>query len=131
MGGLKPKGALASKIEGRKANVVVCGLGYVGLPLAVAIADAGHRVVGLALDTAKASMVNRGRTDLEDVDGGLLASLVKAGRLSASSDYEAAADADVAVVAVPTPIDEHRVPDLSAVRGAASSLAAAIPAGCP
>ena len=50
--------------------------------------------------------------------------------MSASSDYQAAADADVAVVAVPTPIDEHRVPDLSAVRGAASSLAAAIPAGC-
>ncbi len=124
------KAALASKIEGRHANVVVVGLGYVGLPLAVAIADAGHRVVGIDLDTAKASMVNRGRTDLEDVDGRLLASLVKAGKLSASSDYEAAADADVAVVAVPTPIDEHRVPDLSAVRAAASSLAAAIPAGC-
>src|SRR3984893_7569026 len=122
------KAALASKIEGRQANVVVVGLGYVGLPLAVAIAEAGHRVVGIDLDTAKASMVNRGRTDLEDVDGRLLAALVEAGRLSASSDYEAGADADVAVVAVPTPSDEHRVPDLSAVRGAASSFAAAIPA---
>src|SRR4030088_2522920 len=104
------KAALASKIEGRHARVVVIGLGYVGLPLAVAIAGAGPRVVGIALDAGKVSLVTRGRTDLEDVDGRLLASLVKAGRLSASSDYQAAADADVAVVAVPTPIDEHRGP---------------------
>jgi UDP-N-acetyl-D-glucosamine dehydrogenase len=122
--------ALASKIEKRRAKVVVVGLGYVGLPLAVAIAGAGHRVVGIDLNPAKVSLVNQGRCDIDDVDPALLKSLVASGHLSASSDYRSAADADVAVVAVPTPIDEHRVPDLMFVRAAAEGLAGAVPAGC-
>jgi UDP-N-acetyl-D-glucosamine dehydrogenase len=124
------KAELAAKIENRQAKVVVVGLGYVGLPLAVAIAGAGHKVVGIDLNPAKVSLVNQGRCDIEDVDVSVLESLVTSGRLSASSDYQAAADADIAVVAVPTPIDEHRVPDLTAVRGAAEALAASVPAGC-
>ena len=121
--------ALLDKIEARKATVAIVGLGYVGLPLAVAIARAGHTVVGLDLDARRVEAVNSGRSYIEDVSDLSLADLIALGRLSASSEYSAAADADVAVIAVPTPIDEYRIPNLSYVASAATSLGDTMKAG--
>jgi UDP-N-acetyl-D-glucosamine dehydrogenase len=123
------KVALLDKIESRKAVIAIVGLGYVGLPLAVAIARAGHTVVGLDLDAGRVQAVNVGKSYIEDVSDQSLSDLIALGRLTAASDYAAVREADVAIIAVPTPIDEYRTPNLTYVASAAKSLAEVMKAG--
>ncbi len=116
------KQELLRKLESRTSAVAVIGLGYVGLPLAVAIARAGHRVVGIDFDAQRVAAINAGHSYIEDVSDVSIADLVALQRLRAVADYSAATDVDVAVIAVPTPIDGYRMPDLSYVRSAAERL---------
>ncbi len=115
--------ALRQRLEARRASVAVIGLGYVGLPLAVAAAEAGHTVVGVDLSNRKVGEINAGISSIEDIPSEAVQRLVSAGRLRATTDYSELTEVDVAVIAVPTPIDEYRVPDLSFVKAAAESLA--------
>ncbi len=115
--------ALRERLVGKRASVAVIGLGYVGLPLAAAAADVGHTVVGVDVSRRRVDEINAGTSTIDDVPSEVVRRLVKAGRLRATSDYSALADVDVAVIAVPTPIDEYRVPDLSFVKEAAQALA--------
>jgi UDP-N-acetyl-D-glucosamine dehydrogenase len=117
------KQRLLEKLNQRSASVAVVGLGYVGLPLACAFAEAGHRVIGIDLSIEKVEGIMAGRSHIEDVPPSQVRRLVEDGRLRAFADFEAARNADVVVIAVPTPIDEYRVPDLQYVRSAALSLA--------
>ncbi|HET7421369.1 MAG TPA: nucleotide sugar dehydrogenase [Candidatus Dormibacteraeota bacterium] len=121
--------SLVDKLHDRKATVAVVGLGYVGLPLACALAEAGHTVIGIDADTRKVDGINQGRSHIEDIPAQQVETLVKGGRLTATTDYEAARVCDAAIIAVPTPIDEFRVPDLTFVRSASHSLAAVMPKG--
>jgi UDP-N-acetyl-D-glucosamine dehydrogenase len=123
MGSVEPAAALRKRLESRQASVAVIGLGYVGLPLAVAAAEAGHKVVGVDVSQHRVGQINAGISSIEDVPSEVVQHLVAAGRLRATSDYAELADVDVAVIAVPTPIDEYRVPDLSFVKAAAEALA--------
>ena len=123
------KRQLLDKIEGRKASVAVVGLGYVGLPLAVAIARAGHIVLGIDLDPARVESINSGHSYIEDVTDTSIRDLIALGRFSVSSEYSRAVACDVAVIAVPTPIDEYRIPNLSYVSSAAHSLAETLKPG--
>jgi UDP-N-acetyl-D-glucosamine dehydrogenase len=104
-------------------TVGVVGLGYVGLPLALAFARAGLRVVGLDVDTEKIEMLNAGRGYLKHVDTGDLSELAKAGSFRASSTFADAATCDAVVICVPTPLNRHREPDLSYVLQTGRSLA--------
>jgi UDP-N-acetyl-D-glucosamine dehydrogenase len=123
------KRLLIDKIEAGKASVAVVGLGYVGLPLAVAIARAGHTVLGIDLDPGRVESISSGRSYIEDVTDTSIRDLIALGRLSVSSDYSRAAACDIAVIAVPTPIDEYRIPNLSYVSSAARSLAETLQPG--
>jgi UDP-N-acetyl-D-glucosamine dehydrogenase len=114
---------LIGRLRDGTARIGVVGLGYVGLPLAVAIAQSGHRVTGIDLNPALVEGVGAGRSHIEDIEGERVASLVASGHLSATSDYSSTRDLDAVVIAVPTPIDVHRVPDLSYVKEAAARLA--------
>ncbi|MBJ7599387.1 MAG: UDP-N-acetyl-D-glucosamine dehydrogenase [Candidatus Nephthysia bennettiae] len=121
--------ALRDRLEARRGSVAVIGLGYVGLPLAVAIAEAGFAVVGIDANRQRVELVNSGRSHIGDISDHVLAGLVESGKLSASTSYGSVTEADVAVIAVPTPIDEHRTPDLSFVRAAVDSVAEVISRG--
>ena len=114
---------LRERLEGRSASVAVIGLGYVGLPLAAAAAQAGHSVIGVDLSQRRVQDVNAGISTIQDVPSDVVRRLVSTGRLRATRDYSELKDVDVAVIAVPTPIDEYRVPDLSYVKGAVEALA--------
>lgn len=127
-----PKGyreELLEKLDQRTATVVVVGLGYVGLPLACALADAGHRVIGIDVSIEKVDGVNAGLSHVEDVPPSQVKRLVAERRFRATNDYDAARSADVVIIAVPTPIDEYRVPDLTSVRSASLSLATVVSRG--
>lgn len=115
--------ALADLIAGRQATVAVVGLGYVGLPLAVAVAEAGFHVIGIDRDAEKVRALQGGRSYVEDVEAGDIERLVAQKRLHFCTDGEAATPASVALIAVPTPIDETQLPDLRFVRDAAQRVA--------
>ena len=98
------------------------GLGYVGLPLAVAFAREGTRVVGLDVDPRKVERIRAGESFIEDVDGGELATAVSHGNLTATTNYDDLEPVDAVVICVPTPLTRNRQPDLGPVLDSAASL---------
>jgi UDP-N-acetyl-D-glucosamine dehydrogenase len=113
---------LAEKILTRQARVSVIGLGYVGLPLAAAIAEAGFTVTGLDVDDRKVSSILEGVSYIEDIDGDAFARHVEAERLKADTDPRLLAEADVAIICVPTPCTKTKQPDLTCIYQAAAML---------
>jgi UDP-N-acetyl-D-glucosamine dehydrogenase len=114
--------SLRERVETADARVAVVGLGYVGLPVAVAFAEAGFLVVGVDVDKERVRTLESGKSHLLDVPTEQVARLRKAGRLRATSSYRRLAAADVILICVPTPLREG-VPDLSMVVAAATAIA--------
>jgi UDP-N-acetyl-D-glucosamine dehydrogenase len=103
-----------------RMKVGIVGLGYVGLPLAAAFAEAGHDVVGVDSSSAKVERLRRSESDVVDVSSERL--LAMAPRFTASDDYRKLAGCEAVAICVPTPLTEHREPDLSHLVNAASGL---------
>src|SRR3954452_11938367 len=103
-------------------NVGIVGLGYVGLPLALAFAREGSEVVGLDAESRRVEAINRGESHVEDVPAAALAAEVEAGRLRATGNYDDLALVDAIAICVPTPLTPNRQPDVGAVVDAATSL---------
>lgn len=105
----------------------IIGLGYVGLPIAVAFAEAGREVVGLDTDPAKIESINRSESYIEDIPSATLAAL--GGRLRATADYSELTSCDAVIICVPTPLTGSREPDLSYLESAAGELAEVLAPG--
>jgi UDP-N-acetyl-D-glucosamine dehydrogenase len=129
-----PLGALGSRLEerlkSRSATVGVVGLGYVGLPLAVAFAQAGFRVIGVDADPARTTLLAGGVSPVEDVATAFLAPLVKSGRLAIHSSADALGEADAIVICVPTPLGKSKEPDISFIVAAADAVTSVLRPGC-
>ncbi len=125
---MTPAGRLRERLAGEPV-VGVIGLGYVGLPLAVAFAESGATVIGVDADPRRVSGVNAGSSFIEDVATETLQALVSRGRLTARGDIEALKDADAIVICVPTPLGKSREPDISFIIAAADAVATIIRAG--
>ena len=115
--------ALAGKIDARTARVGVIGLGYVGLPLALAFAERGFGVLGFDVDPAKVAALGRGECYIDHLDAGRLSNAVRAERLAASADFGRLGEADALLICVPTPLTPQRDPDLSYVEKTARAIA--------
>ena len=102
-------------------SVAVFGLGYVGLPLALAASAAGLRVVGVDVSERIARGLTSGRSHVDDVPDSALSEALRAG-FRVSTDATVASDCDVVVVCVPTPLDASKTPDLSMVESAMRSI---------
>jgi UDP-N-acetyl-D-glucosamine dehydrogenase len=102
-------------------KIGIVGLGYVGLPLAVAFAEAGHDVVGLDTDARKIAAIQDGRSYIEDVPSDRLAAVGE--RLRPTARYAELSKADAVIIAVPTPLTRNREPDLGALVSAGTALA--------
>ena len=98
-------------------------MGYVGLPLATTLAEAGVAVVGLDTVQSKVDMLNRGESYIDDIASDRLGPLVADGLVRATTSWDAMRSVETVIICLPTPLDEHREPDLSAVLGAAESMA--------
>ena len=109
-------------------DLVVVGLGYVGLPLAQAACNAGLSVVGLDLQASIVEGLNAGRSHVDDLSESDIAAMLTAG-FRATTDAAVIADADTVVVCVPTPLSDEGGPDLGAVLGATRTIAAHLHAG--
>ena len=114
---------LRQRLERRDAAVGVVGLGYVGLPLAVAFAKAGMRVIGVDADVGRVERIGRGQSPIEDVPNDELAPLVRTGRLTVAGGMRALGPADAIVICVPTPLGKSKEPDISHIVEAADEVA--------
>lgn len=121
--------SLMGRIERRDAVIGVIGLGYVGLPLAVAFAQAGFRVVGFDVDRQRIAALNGGKCHIPDVDAVVLRELVAAERFSATHDFDWLAEVDAVSICVPTPLRKSKDPDISYVTAAAEQIARTLHAG--
>ena len=104
-------------------DIAVVGAGYVGMPHAHTFAEAGKKVVLIDLLQDVVDRINRGESHIPDVPSEALKPLVDDGRISATTDFAAVADADAVVIAVPTPLSPQREPDVSYIERAARDIA--------
>jgi UDP-N-acetyl-D-glucosamine dehydrogenase len=114
---------LRERIINKQAQIAVIGCGYVGLPLAVRLAETGFRVAGIDLDEQRVRTLRDGRSPIMDVSQERLEEQLESGRFRASSDYDELREADVIFVTVPTPFDRAKQPDLRFVVAAAEGIA--------
>ena len=114
---------LIKKLENKTAKLGVVGLGYVGLPLAVEKAKAGYKVIGFDVQEQKVEMVNKGHNYIGDVVDTDLKTIVGKGLLKATTDFSFAEEVDAVCIAVPTPLDIYKQPDLSYVVNSTRSVA--------
>jgi UDP-N-acetyl-D-glucosamine dehydrogenase len=121
--------ALISKFKDKSATIGVVGLGYVGLPLILLFARKGFLTIGFDIDSSKVEMLERGESYILHIPQQLIAEQVKAKRLRATSDYARVREADAILICVPTPLDEHREPDLSFIKNTADAIAPHLRAG--
>src|SRR3989441_5712101 len=105
------------------ADVAIVGAGYVGMPLARVFGEAGKDVVLVDVSQEVVDGINRGESHIGDVASDVLRTLVDAGRVSATTDYDALKDADAILIALPTPLSKQREPDLSIIIGATEQIA--------
>lgn len=116
------KEELIEKIKNRTLIMGVCGLGYVGLPLAVDKAKHGFKTIGFDAQSEKVDQINAGKNYIGDVVSTDLEDLVNNGMLHATTDFSFVKDVDFIAICVPTPLDKHQQPDISYVRNAAISV---------
>ena len=120
---------LADKIRSKRARVGVVGLGYVGLPLAVEFARAGFAVTGIDVSEDKVRRVNAGDSYIGDIPSAVLAPLVEAGRLRATTDFAAVGELDTINICVPTPLRKTKDPDMSFIVSSCQEIARYFHAG--
>jgi len=114
--------SLLRKFNEKTAHVVVIGAGYVGLPFAVEAATAGFETVCYDVAAEKVRLINEGKSYIGDVPDRVLAPLVQARTLRASSDAAVLGWADAVIICVPTPLNKTKEPDVSLIQRAADAI---------
>jgi UDP-N-acetyl-D-glucosamine dehydrogenase len=108
--------------KGARLRVGIIGCGYVGLPLALRFAEAGHRVTGFDTDPIKVQKLNHGESYIQHIPNSKVQQFVQSRHFNATTDFSRLAEADAILICVPTPLDQRREPDLSYVEQTAKSI---------
>ncbi|HEX7069770.1 MAG TPA: nucleotide sugar dehydrogenase, partial [Rhodothermales bacterium] len=124
MTGQRQVAILREKLETKTAHIGVIGLGYVGLPLAVEFASRGFRTTGFDVSSQRVLQLNAGKNYIQDVSDEEFGRVLESGKFKAADDFATAEDVDVFFICVPTPVTEHKDPDVSYIESAARSVAA-------
>lgn len=114
---------LANKLEQKTAVIGIVGLGYVGMPIALEFCKKGFRCIGVDVSAKKVDLLNKGVNFIEDLKDDEVASVVEQGLMSASTDYEVLSEADVIFIAVPTPFNANKEPDISYIISSGEGVA--------
>ena len=105
-----------------KKNVAVIGQGYVGLPIAILIAEHGHKVVGIDLNKQRVEALNSGQSPIEDISGSDLVNVLEKNLYYASNDFNNVSECQIIIICVPTPLTSEKLPDLSYLEKAILSI---------
>jgi UDP-N-acetyl-D-glucosamine dehydrogenase len=114
---------LATRFREREAMIGIIGMGYVGLPLMLACTRAGVRVIGFDIDEPKVGALNHGKSPLKHIGDEKVAAARKAELFEATDDFSRLREPDAILICVPTPLGEHREPDLSYVENTTRAIA--------
>ncbi len=117
------KSDLLEKINSRRAVVGVVGMGYVGLPLTIEFVNAGFNVVGFDIDSRKVGKLNSGQSYIKHIPGEKIERMHTSGQFSATAEFSEIARADAVIICVPTPLTQHREPDMSYITSTAKTIA--------
>jgi UDP-N-acetyl-D-glucosamine dehydrogenase len=120
---------LKTKILYRKVTAAVIGLGYVGLPVALEIASAGFKVVGIDLDQNKIATLKAGKSYIGDVSDKTIAEAIKTKRFTPTLEFDSLRDVDSVSICVPTPLSKSRDPDISFILSATKQIREYLHAG--
>ncbi len=120
---------LLSSLRDRRALIGIIGLGYVGLPLALAFTESGYPVLGFDVDADKVDALGRGESYIKHLDGGRVAAMASSGRFAATTDFTRLGEPDAILICVPTPLTPQRQPDMTYVEKAARQIAACLRRG--
>ena len=104
-------------------NIAIVGLGYVGLPLSLQFARSGMNVLGLDIDPPKVDAINKGQSYIKHIEPEAVLEEVKAGRLSASTDFSRVKEVKAVIICVPTPLNKNREPDISYILDTGRAIA--------
>lgn len=104
-------------------KIAICGLGYVGLPLAIRFAEANVSVLGLDIDQKKVNTLNNGESFIKHIDSVKIKKHIENANFEASTDFSRIKEVEAAIICVPTPLGHHREPDISYVLTTARSIA--------
>lgn len=114
---------LRGKIDNRTSVIGIIGMGYVGLPLAVAAYEANFPILGFDVDQAKIEGINDGHSPIGRIGDATIGKMRQSGRFEVTDDYCRLAECDVIIICVPTPLNKYREPDLSYVTGTTEKIA--------
>ena len=120
---------LLQRIKARNFTVGIVGLGYVGLPLAMAAIRSGFQVLGLDINESRVELLNRGESGIKHIPSAPIAEASRAGCFRATSDFSELDSADAILIAVPTPLSRQREPDLTYVENSARNIAKVLRCG--
>lgn len=123
------KGTILENIGRQTMTLCVIGLGYVGLPLAVEMAQAGFTVVGVDKNSEKVNMLNSGESYVQDVSSLDLQAVIHSGKLRITTDSQVVGLADAISICVPTPLRKTKDPDLTYVLDATKTVQQHVKAG--
>lgn len=115
--------SLLARVASRNYTIGIVGMGYVGLPLALAALRAGFRVTGFDVDEARVALLNRGESGFKHISGAPLSEALEQARFRASSNLDELGEADAILIAVPTPLSRQREPDLTYVETSTHAIA--------
>ncbi len=113
---------LLNKIHDKSAVIGIIGLGYVGLPLGLEFALKGFDVIGFDIDPKKIPLLMNGQTYIKHIKAERIKQAVESGHFTATSDFSRLPEADAIIICVPTPLDEHREPDMSFIIATAETV---------
>lgn len=115
--------AFIQRVEEKKVQVGVVGLGYVGLPIALLFSSKGIQATGFDIDSVKVEKLQQGDSYIKHIPAGEIAAARNRGHFKATTDFSQLREMDAIIICVPTPLDDHREPDLSYVRNTTESIA--------
>lgn len=110
--------ALMDKIKSRKAKAGIIGLGYVGLPLSMALTEAGFSVTGYDISKSKVKLLNNGKSHIDDIPDNVVKKAVSSGAFRATTDPKSISQMDTISICVPTPLSKTKDPDVSYILSA-------------
>jgi UDP-N-acetyl-D-glucosamine dehydrogenase len=114
---------LLKRIEARECTVGIMGLGYVGLPLALASIEAGFKVLGFDTNQARVDQLNGGDSGMKHISSAAIVDAVEKRKFEATNDFTRLSEADAILIAVPTPLTRNREPNLSFVEKSTQAIA--------
>ncbi|MEI7812864.1 MAG: nucleotide sugar dehydrogenase [Ignavibacteria bacterium] len=113
---------LLTKINEKKAVVGIIGLGYVGLPLGLEFAIKGFNVIGFDVDERKIRFLEKSKTYIKHISEAKISKAVESGRFTSTADFSRIPEADALIICVPTPLNEHREPDMTYIVNTAKAI---------